>query len=148
MTIRLASIDDAQAIHNLHTASVTRLCTMYAAETIAGWLAGRTPEGYKGIAKNEMYVYEAQGKIIGFSHVVNRDIAALFVSPESAGKGVGSALMRHALHHIRQRCEGPISLESTLNAVPFYEKMGFKKTGDSLTYRNNVEIPTVLMEQK
>ena len=68
--IRLAIADDALAIHNLHTRSVRGLCGGdYQQEIIDGWLEGRRPEGYKGIKKKEMYVYEEDGKISGWIHV-------------------------------------------------------------------------------
>ncbi len=100
-----------------------------------------------GIAKKEMYVFEDHGEILGFSHVVPGEVVALFVSPSYARKGIGTALMQHALPYARHNWKGPIKLESTLNAVPFYETSGFRKTGESVTRRNNVEIPIVLMER-
>jgi GNAT superfamily N-acetyltransferase len=147
MTVRLATKDDAQAIHDLHTASVTQLCTLYDRDTIDGWLHGRTPEGYKGIARQEMYVYEDSGRIIAFSHVVPGEIVALFVSPDSARMGIGTAMMAHAMPVAWRNWQGPLKLESTLNAVVFYEVIGFKKIRDLIVHRNNIEIPVVLMEK-
>jgi len=49
VSIRSATTDDAQAIHDLHTASVTELCTLYSEQIIAGLLRGRTPQGYVGM---------------------------------------------------------------------------------------------------
>ena len=75
--IRLATAEDALAIHELHTASVKGLCKgAYSLEIIDGWLKGRSPDGYKGIAKAEMYVIESDGRIMGFSHVVPGEIVA------------------------------------------------------------------------
>ena len=52
MSIRLATKNDAERIHNLHTESVTKLCNQYSNEIISGWLSNRRPEGYlKGINK-------------------------------------------------------------------------------------------------
>lgn len=146
MPIRLATSNDAQKIHDLHTASVTQLCTLYSPETRAGWLEGRSPKGYTGIARQEMYVYEDHGTIRGFSHVVPGEIVALFVSPDSARQGVGTALMAHTMPYARQNWDGPVRLEATLNAVPFYETVGFKKISASVTRRNHVAIPIVVME--
>ena len=147
MPIRLATSYDAQIIKDLHTASVTQLCNQYTPEMIAVWLEDRSPEGYmRGISRKEMYVYENQGKILGFSHVVPGEIVALFVSPESARKGVGSALIKHAMPYSRSNWEGSVRLEATLNSVPFYQTIGFKKIGESVTRRNNVEILTIIME--
>jgi hypothetical protein len=54
---------------------------------IDGWLAGRSPDGYKGLIKGEMYVFEKNGWILGFSHVRPTCIVALFVDPEHVRKG-------------------------------------------------------------
>ncbi len=65
--IRIALPDDARAIDNLHTRSVRGLCTRdYPKEVIEAWLLGRSPAGYKGIAKKEMYVFEERGAISWF----------------------------------------------------------------------------------
>ena len=77
--IRLARLGDALAIHNLHTRSVRQLCSVdYPKEVIDGWLEGRSPEGYRGIAKGEMYVFEENGAVVGFSHAKPGAIIALF----------------------------------------------------------------------
>ncbi len=146
MPIRLAVPDDARTIHELHKASVTELCTLYSREMIEGWLKGRSPEGYTGIAKKEMYVFEDQGEIFGFSHVVPGEIVALFVAPGSAGKGIGTRLMMHALPIARKDWGGPVQLEATLNAVPFYKTLGFRKIRETTARRNDVDLPLVEME--
>jgi hypothetical protein len=48
--IRLATKNDAKAFHDLHTKSVRGLCSKdYPPEVIDGWLAGRSPDGYKKV---------------------------------------------------------------------------------------------------
>jgi len=144
--IRPAILEDADAIHALHTASVRALCrNVYSPEVIAGWLRNRTPGGYKGIERGEMYVAERSGCIVGFSHVVPGEIVAIFVHPDHARQGVGSALVSHGLAKAKENHNGPIRVESTLNAQPFYERMGFKKTGERVARRNDVDIPIVEM---
>lgn len=148
MSIRLATREDAQAIHNLHTESVTKLCNQYTNEIITGWLTNRKPEGYfDGIDQKEIYVYEREGEILGFNHAVPNEIRAVFVSPKSVKKRIGTALLTHALSRAQNDAGDIITLEATLNAVPFYEKFGFKKIKKSAVYRNNVEIPIVIMER-
>ncbi len=147
MKIRLATIKDAQEIHDLHSESARQLCTQYSSVVINGWLKGRTPEGYyEGILRGEMYICENDVQICGFSHVIPGEIVALFVKPNMARKGIGTLLANHGLSFARKTWVGPIKLEATLNAVPFYESVGFKTTGQCVTRRNNVEIPIVLME--
>lgn len=144
--IRIALPDDAPAIHELHTRSVRGLCACdYPEEVVEGWLLGRSPEGYKGIAKKEMYVFEESGAICGFSHVVPRAIVALFVDPEHARRGVGRALFEHALGFIRGSGAVPIPFEATITALPFYLKMGCTEIRRSFVEKNHIKVETVLM---
>jgi putative acetyltransferase len=144
--IRQATSADAVAIHNLHTRSVRGLCAAdYPDEVIEGWLKGRSPEGYKGIAKNEMYVYEKNGEIVGWSHVRPKAIVGLFVDAEHAGKGIGRALFEHGLHIIRQNTREHLEFEATVTAAPFYEKCGCKRLSTSTVRKNDIDVPTVRM---
>ena len=145
--IRMATSQDAESIHALHLASVRALCKdAYSSEIIEGWLANRSPSGYKGIQKNEMYVVVQNGIIVGFSHVIPGEIVAVFVHPDHVRQGIGSMLMRHGITKAKIDHVGPIKIEATLNAQPFYETMGFRKIGDLIARRNEVEIPIVEME--
>jgi methyltransferase (TIGR00027 family) len=145
--IRIALPDDALAIHNLHTRSVRGLCVRdYPEEVIEAWLLGRSPDGYKGIAKKEMYVFEEGGAICGFSHVVPMCIVALFVDPDHTRSGVGRALFEHALGLIRASGTVPAPFEATITALPFYLKMGCMEIRRSFVEKNHVKVETVLMQ--
>lgn len=145
--IRLATPQDAVVMHELHTSSVRVLCKdVYSQETIEGWLANRSPSGYIGIRKNEMYVLEQSGNIVGFSHVVPGEILAIFVDPDYIRQGIGSALVKHGLTKAKEDHIGPIRIDSTLNAQPFYESLGFRMTGQRTVQRNDVDIPIIEME--
>src|SRR3974390_19727 len=144
--IRTALPRDAQAIHNLHTRSVRGLCSHdYPAEVIDAWLAGRSPEGYKGLAKGEMYVFEENGAILGFSHVRPTCIGGVFVDPAHVRKGVGRALFEHALALIRAGGATPIPFEATITALPFYLSMGCTEIRRSFIQKNSVKVETILM---
>ena len=57
-------------------------------------------------------------------------VEALFVAAESHGRGVGSALLRHA----REAAGEPLEVDANLqadNALPFYLARGFIETGRS-----------------
>jgi len=147
LKIRLAKTSDCQAIFDIHVESAKKLCIYYSPSIIEGWFNGRTPEGYKkGIDKKEIYVCEHNGKIKGFSHIVPGEIFGLFVDPDFARTGIGTALLKHGLEIAKKGWTDPIKLESTLNAVPFYEKYGFRKIKETVCKRNNTVIPIVLME--
>lgn len=148
MEIRRATRDDAPAIHDLHTRSVKGLWgTHYSQTQIDGWIAGRSPEGYlPAISRGEVFVVDADTGLLGFGHATSDSVKAIFVDPDVAGTGVGSALLEHALACIGKQGACPIRLTSTLNAVSFYRRFGFRVTGERLIERGPISIPVVDME--
>ena len=73
-------------------------------------------------------------------------VVAVYVDPPGIRQGVGSALLRHALDQARLAHSGPVRVESTLNAIGFYAKHGFREIGRGTTKRGLVEVPIVRME--
>lgn len=147
-TICQARRADARTIHELHTASVTALCTThYPLEDIQRWLAKRTPQGYyPAIDGGEMFLCKAGVKIVSFGHAVPGEVLAIFVHPDWTRQGVGSLLLQHALERARSGHPGPIRLQATLNAQPFYEKHGFVEKRRYAVQRGGVDVPVVEME--
>lgn len=129
-------------------AAVRVLCaTHYSPEIIEGWLANRSAQGYlRGIGSGAIIVAEAASNVIGFGEGIPGEVLAVFVNPDFANRGIGSALLEHTLR-LAQKHQGPVRLESTLNAVGFYERFGFSQVERSVTRRNQVEIPIVVMRQ-
>lgn len=63
------------------------------------------------------------GKIIGFIGVADSKIEMLFISPDSQGHGIGSALCQYAIQEF-----GVTTVdvnEQNPRAIEFYKKMGF-----------------------
>ena len=149
MEIRQATKDDAQAIHDLHTRSVRALCSsVYSKGIIDGWLEGRNPEGYKGIANGEMYVIERDGQVAAWSHVRATGLVAIFVDPDHAGQGLGRRLMEHADRLVQSFGNRMTYIGATFNAVGFYEKFGFVETGRDVIQKGQVSVPMVHMTRK
>jgi GNAT superfamily N-acetyltransferase len=148
-TIRAATPDDAVRLHELHTTSVRTLCAPhYAAEVVDGWLANRRPSSYlREIERAAIFVVEHEGRVVGFGEADTGVVVACYVDPALARRGVGSTIMAYALAIARRGHDGPIRLESTLNAAAFYERFGFGAVGRSSVRRNDVDIPVVLMER-
>jgi len=78
----------------------------------------------------ELYcVRDEQGVIQGFCGVAHGNLEMLFVAPESRGRGIGTALCRHAVDHL-----GVTRVdvnEQNPQALGFYEHFGFKIIGRS-----------------
>ncbi|PKO71158.1 MAG: GNAT family N-acetyltransferase [Betaproteobacteria bacterium HGW-Betaproteobacteria-14] len=148
VSIRSATTEDAQRIHELHTAAVRVLCAPhYTPEIVEGWLANRTAQGYlRGIGAGATIVAELASNVVGFGEGVPGEVVAVFVDPVFVNRGIGSILLEHTLR-LTQEHQGTVRLESTLNAVGFYERFGFSQVERSLVRRNQVEIPIVVMQR-
>ena len=135
-------------LHELHTASVRTLCAShYSADIIGGWLQNRSAEGYLApINRGAIFVAETGNRIVGFGEAAAGVVVAVYVDPAVPRQGVGSALLRHALEQARLEHSGPVRVESTLNAIGFYERHGFREIARATTKRGPVEVPIVRME--
>jgi GNAT superfamily N-acetyltransferase len=149
VTIRPASPSDAGRIHEVHVASVRALCApSYDEIVVDGWLQGRSAEGYlRGISEGATFVAEVSSGIVGFCEAVPGEVRAVFVEPDRAGQGVGSVLLSYALSLACGKSHGAVRLESTLNAVAFYEHFGFRQIHRATVRRNDVDVPVVVMEK-
>ncbi|MBN3725999.1 acetyltransferase [Burkholderia sp. Ac-20379] len=65
----------------------------------------------------------------GFMFIDNGHMAALFVDPACHGTGVGAALVRHGLA-LHPNLSTDVN-EQNIQALGFYERMGFARTGRS-----------------
>ena len=54
-------------------------------------------------------------------------LGAVIVAPELRGKGVGKEMMEAALAHLRATGVRTVRLNAYLNAIPFYERLGFRR---------------------
>lgn len=152
--IRKATKNDITMIYKVHVLSIIELCSsMYTPSQIYAWTHGLSPDRYiEGIENFEFYVTEnAKGRISGLL-IFNEEIGevyALYIAPWEVQKGLGRSLMGLAESTIQNRGHMKISLKSTLNAISFYEKMGFERTGESLhELRNDETLPCMQMIKK
>jgi GNAT superfamily N-acetyltransferase len=149
LLIRGARASDARVIHELHARAVDAFCRgHYSDDQVRVLLMGRTPEGYlPAIERDEMFVIESGGRMVGFGHATQGEVQALFVDSDRAGRGVGGALLRHAIGLAARGHDGPIRLKSTLNAVGFYRSHGFVEVEPAELTKHGAKLPFVLMEQ-
>lgn len=87
------------------------------------WALNKSAMREKYLSLAENLVFEEEGKVAGFISLVGEGVCALFVAPEMQGKGIGRALLEHAM-----ALKGNLSLKvykENENALRFYEKCGF-----------------------
>ena len=126
---RPARRGEGQAIYDVTAAAITGLAAgHYSAAQIANWMGGRDAAHYEQvIAGGAVRVAVRDGEILGFVDTAPGVVTRLFVRPEAAGQGLGRCLLELGVAAALR--DGCVRLESTLNAVAFYERYGFKAVG-------------------
>jgi predicted N-acetyltransferase YhbS len=74
------------------------------------------------------YVAEVEGKIVGVLRGRRERLASLFVNKKYHRQGIGRKLVRHFEGESVRLGVSVIRVASTLYAVPFYLKVGYKKS--------------------
>ena len=133
MYVRPVTREDRAALPGLHTAAVEAFGPDgYDADEVQAWAkAGeRLPDDYDVDAPDEHFTVAVRGgEIAGFGHVVldAGEVHAVYVHPDHAGHGVGSALLAELEGYARGRGLTALALHSSLNAVEFYELAGYER---------------------
>jgi len=86
----------------------------------------------------DTFVYEREGRVVGFIALIGIEVGAIFVHPEFHGQGIGRALMDHA-HHRRGNLEVEVFKANRIGRE-FYRRYGFsfmdehihEETGESM----------------
>lgn len=86
MNIRAYTQDDLSAISEIYNRS--KLGELKFEDTEFSLLPLEKDEvRFKGLMESEVYVYQTQDQISGFAAIFGNEIRALFVHPESRGRG-------------------------------------------------------------
>lgn len=136
MQVRPATSGDAEALPELHSAAVEAFGPgHYDAEQIEHWASRgeRTSGDYPVEEPGDHFtVCIREGEVAGFGHlaVEEREVHAVYVRPDYARAGVGSALLAELEGFARGRGVEVLELQSSLNAVGFYERAGYERVGE------------------
>ena len=76
------------------------------------------------IPASETYVFSENGAILGFFSLQADSLAAMFVSPDAQGRGIGQKLMNKA-KSLRRKLNLSVYRENE-KSIQFYRKCGFK----------------------
>jgi putative acetyltransferase len=133
VTIRKARPEDGEPIGRVHRSSIRELCGgHYAPEKIDVWARPRRPEHYeRAILDKDFYVATEEGEVVGFGtlNAETSEVEAVYVGPAAAGRGVGTLILRALEGRARELGLKSLRLDSSLNAVGFYERAGFRREG-------------------
>ena len=143
VSVRSMTDADVRAIHEIHTACLTRtLSAYYSSEQIAAWLKGRTPEGYLRAASGgeQFFVAEASGRVVGFASWQDDELLALFVHPDMQRGGVGGRLFEACMSDASGMGSAIVHVKAARGAEAFYRRRGFTATGQGSVTKHGVVI--------
>jgi putative acetyltransferase len=147
-TIRPAELADAEAMCALHKAAVRALCVgAYSGEEIEAWLRDREPAGFRQAMTQggeTMLVAERDGTVAGFASIKGTMLFGLYVDP-AKGRGAGRLLLAAVEDEVRRRGAAVLTLQATLNAVPFYRRHGFMRQDRSTVRRGGRDLAVLDM---
>ena len=135
MHVRTATHEDRTALPALHTAAVLEFGSSdYDTEDVGKWakVDDRSLEDYETDSGDHFTVAIRSDTVAEFGHLVpnSGEIHAVYVHPDHAGRGVGSALLAELEGYARGCGLTELTLQSSLNAVGFYEGAGYDKIGE------------------
>ena len=133
--VRPATDADALSIFLAHVESICGLCAKdYTPEQIRAWVDPKEPDSYiKAMAKGEvMFVATVDEKVIGFASRNAGEIRCVYVHPAHVRRGAGKALLAAVEQNALSQGINHLELNSTLTAVGFYERNGFRWIGENM----------------
>jgi len=151
--IRPAAAADVEGIWRVHNESIRALCSArYQPREIAAWIAFRPPEAYRAaLGSRKLFVAESAGAIVGFGQFdpARGEVEACYVAPEAVGRGIGSDLLARMEGLARSTGHEVMHLNATLNAEPFYARMGYRRLGAAVhRVGDDVQLDCIRMEKK
>jgi len=134
IVIRAAFPDDATTILALHEAAVRgeRGAGRYDDAQIEAWARRHTPaEIRERIATRTFFIAERDTRAVAYAQldVAAATVRSVYVAPQDSRKGVGRRLVEAMVATARASGLRELELDASLNAVPFYEALGFRTVG-------------------
>lgn len=152
--IREAHASDYEIMDGIFRVSVKVFCARsYDSQVIASWSGEPWPGRFLKNKENgdEQYVFTIDDSVVCFGSInlERHKLVSLFVSPDQSGGGIGQSMLEFLVTRAKESGIRVLKVDSSLNAVSFYERHGFREICRSryLT-QNGVEMESVQMERK
>lgn len=128
--IRRGRLADAAGLYAVQERAVRVLGRrVYNDSQIESWVHGNTPARYVEAMRDEGEVFEVAVSrlrgVVGFCALKDSELRSLYVDPDWAGLGVGSALLRRAETMIAAAGHDRVVIGASLAGLPFYEQRGY-----------------------
>jgi len=85
------------------------------------------------------------GRIVGMGALDGRIVRRMYVNLQRQGEGIGKAIYRKLEAEGRRRGLQSLQLHASINAVGFYQRVGFGRTGEKTWNLNGSIVRNVLM---
>lgn len=150
--IRKAKKADYNAMDSVFRAAAKQLCiASYDMEIIDAWAGKCWPERFVKSANdgNHQYVLLIDDVVVCFGSInlEKQLLVSLFVSPDYAGQGLGQRMIEFLISLAKHSGVELLQIDSSLNAVSFYSRNGFREKGRSkFKTLNGVFMESVQME--
>jgi putative acetyltransferase len=130
MRIRRAQATDEEALARIRRNAILELAmSAMSMEQAEQWAARAAADRIVRAIRDHTVWVAVEGEVIGWVEVDRARVAALYVSPSCARRGIGSALLARAETSIQSSGYATARLESSQNALDFYLRRGFRRCG-------------------
>lgn len=75
----------------------------------------------------DLFVVKKDGTVIGVGGLEDNYIETVFIHPKYQNQGIGKAIMEKLESRAKEKGIDEVILNASINAVPFYKKMDYKK---------------------
>lgn len=132
VTVRPLRDDEIRLYLQIHERAIRGLAAShYSQDAIEGWVVPATPENVRRLTLNAdreiRLLAELNGRPVGIGALVLEasELRAVYVSPEGARQGCGSALVHEIEQIARDGDVTRLTLHASLNAERFYSDLGY-----------------------
>lgn len=135
MRIRHAKATDEEALASIRRNAIRGLAvSAMSMEQAEEWAARASPDRIVRAIRDHTVWVAVESAVIGWVEVDRDRVAAVYVSPSSSRRGIGSALLARAETSIQSSGYATARLESSQNALDFYLRRGFRRCGAADAY--------------
>jgi putative acetyltransferase len=156
ITVRPMEPFEGSTFLEMHSRSVRGLgAHSYSPEVLDAWAAKFDPVAITAFLRNPdneiRLIAEIDGTPAGLGAIVvsKSELRACYVVPEAVRRGVGAAIVREIERIARQHALKELELLASLNAQPFYERLGYKSEEQtSHVFSSGIRMPAIRMRKR
>lgn len=150
--VRGVELADATPLWGIRTRAIRELCAgHYPVADVHAWASVPMPPRFAEVlVLQRAVVVEEEGRAIAFGFLDRDDgeVAAVYVSPDVARRGVGRMLLARLEADAVAHGLARLRLASSLNAVRFYRSAGYRdERADNFRHPGGFDLPCVRMEK-